>query len=131
MENSDEIDQTMDASSLMGADADDTAELAPKPAKKAKPAKAKAETAPTTAAQGMPKRIKILLEENDDIPPTGLPLGHNGNTYVILPGEPVEVPEFLLEILDHAVMSAPQVDPQTRRVVGYRDRLRFPYRRLG
>lgn len=73
-------------------------------------------------------RVKILLEENDDIPPTGLFLGHNGRSYMLRPGEPVEVPRPLLEILDHAVMSAPQLDPQTKQVMGYRERMRYPYR---
>lgn len=117
---SNDIEETMDASALFGEDI----QIAPAP--KAKKTKVEVKT----PAQGMPKRVKILLEENDDIPPTGLPLGHNGTSYVIVPGEPVDVPEFLLDILDSAVMSGPQVDPQTRRVIGYRDRLRFPYRRL-
>ena len=86
--------------------------------------------AETKPAVGMPKRVKIWLEESDDIPPTGLPLGHNGVSYIIRPGEAVEVPEFLIEVLDNAVMAAPVVDPQTRQVIGYRDRLRYPYRRL-
>lgn len=89
-----------------------------------------AKVAKPKAAQGMPKRVKIWLEESDEIPPTGLPLGHNGTAYVIKPGEEVEIPEFLLEILDHAVMSSAVLDPQTRQVVGWRDRLRYPYRRL-
>lgn len=77
-----------------------------------------------------PKRVKIILEENDAIPPTGLPLQHNGRAIVIMPGEIVEIPEHYLEILDHAVMSTPTVDPQTKQVINYRDRLRYPYRRV-
>lgn len=72
----------------------------------------------------------IVLEESADIPPTGLPIGHNGNPFIIKPGEPVEVYDFLLEILDHAVQSGPVVHPQTGQVIGYRDRQRFPYRRI-
>lgn len=76
------------------------------------------------------KRVKIILEENEAIPPTGLPLQHNGRAIVIMPGEIVEIPQEYLEILDHAVMSSPVVDPQTKQVLGYRDRLRYSYRRL-
>lgn len=90
----------------------------PKPAKSAKP---------TKSAQ-KPDTVKIVLEENDDIPPTGLFLGHNGTGYLLKPGEPVEVPRKIIEILDNAVMSAPQMDPATKQIVGYRDRMRYPYR---
>lgn len=82
------------------------------------------------AAKGMPERVWILLEDNDDIPPTGLYLGHNGTGYLLIPGEPVPVPDFILEILDHAVVTTPVTDPKTKRVVGHRDRMRFPYRRV-
>lgn len=81
-------------------------------------------------AKGMPKTVKILLEENDDIPPTGLYIGHNGIGYLIRAGEPVDVPAHILGVLDAAVMSTPQIDPDTRQVVGYRERMRFPYRKL-
>lgn len=77
---------------------------------------------------GMPDTVKIILEENADIPPTGLFLGHNGRGYLIVPGEVVDIPRHILEILDHAVMSTPQTDPSTKQVIGYRERMRYPYR---
>lgn len=95
----------------------------------------------STAAKGAAKKKSnspfskfpmtwIVLEENTDIPPTGLPISHNGNPFIIKPGEPVEVYDFLLEILDHAVQSGPVIHPSTGQVIGYRDRQRFPYRRI-
>lgn len=95
--------------------------LGPEPSKPAKV---------TKEAKGMPERVWIVLEDNDDIPPTGLYLGHNGTGYLLVPGEPVSVPGFLLEILDHAVTSSAVTDPKTKRVIGHRDRMRFPYRRV-
>lgn len=80
---------------------------------------------------GMPETVKILLEENDDIPPTGLFVGHNGRGYLIRTGEPVNVPRPVLEILENAVQMVPQVDPGTKQVVGYREKMRYPYRLIG
>jgi hypothetical protein len=79
---------------------------------------------------GAPATVKIMVEENDDIPPTGLFVGLNGRGYLIRPGEEVEVPAGVVEVLTNAVMSVPQVDPQTRQVVGYRERMRYPFRRV-
>lgn len=76
------------------------------------------------------KRVKIILEEGDHIPPTGAPFGHNGDMIVIMPGEVVEIPEKFLNVINDCVMSSPVVDPASKQVVGYRDRLRYPYRRL-
>lgn len=91
-----------------------------------------------SAPRGRPPRVvspqkttvRIIIEENDDIPPTGLYLGHNGRGYLLQPGQAIDATPELLEILDHAVMSSPQLDPGTKQVVGYRDRLRYPYRRV-
>lgn len=80
-----------------------------------------------TLEEASERRVRILLEENDNIPPTGQFFGVQGKGYVLRPGEEAEVPMSIVNILDNAVMSVPIIDAG-QRVVGYRDRLRFPYR---
>ena len=75
-------------------------------------------------------KVRIMLEEQDNIPPTGQFIGLQGVGYILRPGEEVDVPLPLLSVLNDAIESVPQVDPITRRVVGYRDRRRLPYRIL-
>jgi hypothetical protein len=82
------------------------------------------------APVGLPKTVRIVIEENDSVPPNGLYMGLNGRGYLIKPGVPVDVPIGLVEILDNAIYTAPQVDPVTRQVVGHTDRLRYPYREV-
>jgi hypothetical protein len=96
-----------------------------KSSRTAKKADAKVRKPQTVTAPG---KVRLVVEENDSIPPTGLFLGLNGIGYLLRPGEEVEVPLGVKEILDHAVMSTPQMDPSTQQVIGYRERMRYPYR---
>ena len=79
---------------------------------------------------GMPASSWILLEENEDIPPTGLFLGHNGTGFLICTGVPVLVPDYVIALLDLAVQSSPVVEGNTQRVIGHRERRRYSYRRV-
>lgn len=81
-------------------------------------------------AVGLPDTTRIMLEENPDIPPTGLFIGLNGRGYILKPGEVADVPNPLISILDNAEQLMPYTDPSTNQIVGYRSRLRFPYRRV-
>lgn len=75
------------------------------------------------------QRTWIMVEENPEIPLTGLPISHNGDVVLLMPGEPVHLQNKYIEILDHAVISVPQLDG-AKRVVGSRQRHRFPYRKV-
>lgn len=72
------------------------------------------------------KRVTIVLEENDEMPPSGLFLSHNGVGYNLRAGEEASVPEYLLEVLDNASLAIPRTDGD--RIIEYRARSRFPYR---
>lgn len=85
-------------------------------------------TQPKPAAVKKPATTRIVLEENDNIPPTGLFVGDNGRGYMIRPGEEVDVPPGVLEILSNAIMSVPTIDPQTLQVIGYRSKMMYPFR---
>lgn len=72
--------------------------------------------------------VRIILEENSDIPPGGLFISHNGNGFRIPVGVPVMIPTFLKEILDHAVITVPVIDPNDNAIIGHRDRMKYSYR---
>jgi hypothetical protein len=74
-------------------------------------------------------RTWIVLEESTDIPPNGLPISVNGETCMIMAGEPVHIPNKYIEVLDNAVISMPVLD-SSERVIGHRQRHRFPYRKV-
>jgi len=73
-------------------------------------------------------RVRIFLEEDENIPPTGLYVGHNGMSYMLRPGMEMNVPLGVLEILDNAVVSVPVVNPVSRQTIGYRSKRRYSYR---
>lgn len=76
-------------------------------------------------------RVRIILEENDNIPPTGQFFGAQGVGYMLKPGMEATVPMSIIGILNTAVMSTPIIDEETKQVKGFRNRLRFPYRVVG
>ena len=82
------------------------------------------------AAPVTEKRVRIMLEENENIPPTGQFISINGRTFILKPGEAADVPECVINVLNDAVQSTPQLDSATKQVTGYRQKLRFPYRVL-
>lgn len=96
------------------------------PAAKSKPKRAKAQRVEEVEQ----KMVKIQLEEVDNMSPTGQFFGLNGKGFNLRPGEPAIVPIGILNILNDAVMSVAVLDGN-QTVIGYRDRLRFPYRILG
>ena len=73
------------------------------------------------------KRVWIQLEDSAEIAPTGQFIGCNGRSYILRAGEPANVPEELVEVLQDAVMSVP-IQDENQNVIGWRDRLRFPFR---
>lgn len=73
------------------------------------------------------ERICIVLEDNDQIPPGGQFVSAQGKAFLLQPGYPVWVPRSVLDVLDNAITSIPIVDAGNT-VIGYRDRLRMPYR---
>lgn len=85
------------------------------------------ETSSAFAAKAEGKRIRIVLDDNDEIPPTGHPVSVNGRLYILKPNEEMDVPVEVAHVLDLAVMSVP-VYGSDQKVVGFRDRLRLPYR---
>jgi hypothetical protein len=88
----------------------------------------KTDTQPKQVALKKPTTTRIVLEEYDNIPPTGLFVGDNGRGYLIRPGEEVDVPPGVLEILSNAVTSVPTIDPQSLQVIGYRNKMLYPFR---
>lgn len=96
----------------------------------ATPAEAAAPALDERSERAREERVWIQLEDSDDIPPGGQFVSVNGYGYKLVPGYPIHVPVSVLGVLDDAIMSIAVIDPLTRQVVGWRNRLRLPYRVL-
>lgn len=71
--------------------------------------------------------MRILLEDSNDIPPSGQFIGHNGTSFLLKTGVWVDVPMPLIEVLNHAVQQQPILN-DAKQVVGWREKMRYPYR---
>jgi hypothetical protein len=80
---------------------------------------------PAPAEEG---RTWIILEENSNIPPTGLYLGVNGDGCLVRAGEKVHLPNRYLEVLDHAIEGVAQQNSQFQLTGATHGRQRFAYR---
>lgn len=78
-----------------------------------------------------PKRVKIILEENSNIPRTGQFFGVNGATYMLKPGHVAAVPQALIDVLENAVEHIPVIEEGSLRLIDMRPRHRYPFRILG
>lgn len=120
-------DDAETAGSLPQIPAPPPAAAKPKQAAKSKQTVQKQVSAGEIITAAQTERVNIILEENDNIPPTGLFIGINGRSYQLVAGEEVSVPVEVLNVLDDAVEDVPRVDGN-RNVVDYRRKMRFPYR---
>lgn len=84
--------------------------------------------APVAPKPFEPKRVHIIIDDNSEIPPTGLFVQVNGRNFIIKTGVVVAVPTVVINVLDDAVQAMPILDPHTQRFISTRNRLRFPYR---
>lgn len=86
-----------------------------------------ASPSPRAAKAKKDERITIVLEDNDEIPPGGQFVGVDGVGYQLQSGVELRVPRGVVEVLDAATTSVP-IKNAEHQVIGYRSRLRFPYR---
>ena len=73
---------------------------------------------------------RIMLDEDANIPPTGLFVSVNGYGYLLKVGVPIDAPLPVIETLNNAVVNMPLVDPDTLQYKGSRERRRFSFRYL-
>lgn len=84
-------------------------------------------TRKTTAKKAKTEDDHIIrLHDSSEFPPGGLTVGVNGKFFRLQPDVDMEVPESVLEVLDHAVRTEPRRN-EHGQVVGTRNVPRFPY----
>lgn len=81
---------------------------------------------PKAAHAGSATHAYIELHQNEDIPPSGLPIGLNGKHYELRPGVPARVPVGVIGVLKAAVAAKPVRNP-SGKITSYRESPRFPY----
>jgi len=103
----------------------------------AKPkSRTKPNTKPKAGESAAPRRTEklingertavITLHDSPEIPPNGQFVGVNGRQYVIKPGVRVRVPLSVLDVLNNAVQSVPELNDKMQ-VVGMRAVPRLTY----
>lgn len=93
-------------------------------------AKAPEAAAPAVQVRAPVKRVRIILEENDNIPKTGQFFGVNGYTAYLRPGMEASVPDFLVNVLEDAVEHI-AVKDGNMQIIEMRKKYRYPFRVLG
>lgn len=74
------------------------------------------------------KSVRVMFDDVEEAVGGNIFVSINGEAFLIKTGIEVDVPDFLLDHLDNSVTGEPIVDQRTRRVAGYRNVTRFPYR---
>lgn len=114
-----------DTPNAAAADIEAQAVLTPR-ATRAAAATPAAKAGKSTKPAKSEEMVEITLHDSKEIPPNGQFIGVNGRQFVLKPGVRTKVPVCILEVLDNAVHSLPELDDQTR-VVEYRDAPRLTY----
>lgn len=119
-----------DTPNAAAADLEAQAVVTPRAARAAAQPAAKAgnstKSTKSTKSTEVEDTVEITLHDNKEIPPNGQFIGVNGRQFILKPGVRTKVPVCILEALDDAVHSLPELDDQTR-VVEYRDAPRLTY----
>lgn len=125
----DEENTTPEEGENTSSEAEAPQEESSKPTTKAERTSKAAEKAAATRKRNANKAEAdhiIRLHDSAEFPPGGLTVGVNGKFYRLHPDVDMEVPESVMEVLDHAVRTEARRN-EHGQVVGARNVPRFPY----